>query len=181
METDLETRRKLLVSAIHTAFASENRDEVISLHQAYSMLNDESVAEQIAAREKDKDLNWHDLSQEDIVKCYELMALSIFCNHPKSLRYYLPALMSIGLSKCNDPDEMFCSLLNDVTGLFFENNSPNSFRQSEPTRIVSKYDFSKAQILVIIEYLQFCRDFGYIPAVSPQAFTEGIKKWELIV
>ncbi|HMO18234.1 MAG TPA: hypothetical protein PKA63_12395 [Oligoflexia bacterium] len=174
MRNNLDKQRNELINHIRSAFHSECRGDSISLHQAIAILEEASNEEQISARQKDIDENWWDLTKEDIQKCYFSMALIILSRHPKSFRYYLPAVMTHAIIECFES----CDFLNEATNYFFEHDRPNTFRLSDPSCIVKKFGFNSEHINAIVSYLEFCLVNELTGSVSPKAFGDGVKKWK---
>jgi hypothetical protein len=117
-----ETARRELLAAIAAAFGDVQREDGVSLHEAYVIDNYGTEEERAEARALDTDQHWWEVPDADLEESYS--ALSFY--DEKGFRYYLPAYMTWALRVLDQPNAnttSLDSLLFDLTpcyGLFEE-------------------------------------------------------------
>ena len=173
--TTFADRRDALIAEINEAFDGVSRGYGITLHEAIALDDYASQEERMAARRRDRETRWQDVTDQDIRECPS--ALSFL--DPEGFRYYIPTFMILGLKRVQlprfDPRDDQEGILHS-SSYHLLNFYPKSLRESEPALFVDKYSFSKAQCRAIAHFLRFtidCEEYGAADAVI-----KAVEKWE---
>jgi hypothetical protein len=165
---EFESRRGALVAEIEAAFDGVAREGGTTLHEAGAMDDWKSAEEQRAARRLDGEARWQDVPDEDISA--RDSALSFL--NAKGFRYYVPAFMLYALRHwAEDSDSVLSSCKYHLLHL-----PSTSLRQSEPSRIAARYQFTAAQSRAVASFLRFALDFD--EARADAATSAAVEKWE---
>jgi len=158
-------KSQVLIEEIETAFASVERLNGVTLHQAIALDNDSSDEDVAVARLQDTDTHWTELRRETLVNFES--ALSFM--DEQGTRYYLPAFMIAALEGHIALQIPFFNILNLM----------GSLRRSMPDQVIATYGFDKNQVLAIAHFLRFVVGEQGENAES-QAVLQVVWAWEEI-
>jgi hypothetical protein len=173
--TTFEERRDALIAEINHAFDGVSRGYGITLHEAIALDDYASQGERMAARRRDRESSWQEVTDKDVLECQS--ALSFL--DPEGFRYYIPVFMILGLRYLQVPRR---DASHDAAGILHSASYhllhfyPKSLRQSEPALFVDKYGFSNAQCRVIARFLRLiidCEEWG-----ADEVTLEAVERWE---
>jgi hypothetical protein len=159
----MNSSKTQLIQQITQAFASMQREDGITLHQAIAMDDRLSGKEVALARKKDTDKNWQEIDLKQLGNFNSALAFM----DKKGFKYYLPCFMLASLLEYIEFD----------TPLFYLTHLKGlSQRRSTANKFVKLYDFNKKQIVAITLFLQYVYEFEYL--FQNPVFAEQIKQWE---
>jgi len=170
-----EDRREALIAEINEAFDGVSRGYGITLHEAIAIDDYASQEERMAARRRDREARWQDVTDQDILECPS--ALSFL--DPEGFRYYVPTFMILGLKRLQlprfDPRDDQEGILHSSSYhlLYFY---PKSLRESEPALFIEKYHFSTPQCRAIANFLRLLVDSDEYGA--DEATIKAVERWE---
>lgn len=173
--TTFEERRDAVIAEINHAFDGVSRGYGITLHEAIALDDYASQKERMAARRRDREACWQDVTDEDILECPS--ALSFL--DAEGFRYYIPTFMILGLNCLQvprfDPRDDPQGILH-TSSFHLLNFYPKSLRESEPGLFVDKYRFSKAQCRAIANFLRLIVDADEYGA--DETTIQAVERWE---
>jgi hypothetical protein len=115
---------------IESAFAGVSLQEGIGLYEAQAIDDYASEAERLAYRAKDEKLNWHNISIDDLNRCYS--SLSFF--DAQGMLFHLPAFLLASLN-----DDYLHSLTYILTGSWVDRERKFSLFNAEQRFAVRAY------------------------------------------
>ncbi len=96
--SQFEERWAAVIAQINAAFDGVSRGDGITLHEAMAIDNCKSTEDQCAARRLDVERRWQGVSDNDIFESGPPLSFL----DQKAFRYYIPALMILGLRHWED-------------------------------------------------------------------------------
>lgn len=167
---EFNSRREKLIAQITAAFNGVSRGDGVTLHQANVRDDDGSPEEEKAARARDQEKRWQDVSPQDVTDNPSVLSFLDVAG----FRYYIPVFMLYALSRW-EKDE---ASARDSCAYHLTQDYPKSLRQSEAKDIAKKYGFNDTQTKAIAAFLRFLLDFDDMFATTVNK--DAVAKWEAL-
>lgn len=173
IERQRTERLNKLIVEITAAFDGISLDDGITLEEAKAIDDWKRPQMPRAERQLDAQYRWQDIPDEELLDSDSPLAFF----DAKGFRYHLPAFMVCGLKDWE----------NDSSGILHSceynllHESQKSLRQSEPSSIVAKYDFTKEQCKAIASFLRFVVGNDDEFSTEERAILQAVEKWERFV